>query len=71
MKYADIGLHSHSSCPSPQESRQLLVEAVRRDEMGQVEKTIDFEDMPDDDDNIDELLEYERWKASLGRWWRE
>merc|ERR1719198_2580668 len=46
------------------ESRQLLVEAVRQDDMGgDVEKAVDFEDMPDDDDEEDELGDYEEWKV--------
>merc|ERR1740124_1342805 len=46
------------------ESKQLLVEAVRKAEMGGDEtKAVDFEDMPDDDDNVDELDEYEAWKV--------
>ena len=43
-----------------------MVEAVRKDEMGGgEEKAIDFEDMPDDDDDIDELVEFESWKVGL------
>ena len=46
------------------ESKQLLVEAVRKDEMGGDEaKAIDFEDMPDDDDDVNELEEFEMWKV--------
>ena len=46
------------------ESKQLLVEAVRKAEMGGDEaKAIDFEDMPDDNDDVDELEEYEAWKV--------
>ena len=46
------------------ESKQLLVEAVRKDEMGGDDaKAIDFEDMPDDDDDVNELEEFEMWKV--------
>ena len=46
------------------ESKALLVEAVRKEEMGGgEEKAIDFEEMPDDDDEVDELEEFEQWKV--------
>ena len=48
------------------ESKQLLVEAVRKSELGGDEtKAVDFEDMPDDDDNVDELEEYEVSRHAL------
>ena len=48
------------------ESKQLLVEAVRKSELGGDEtKAVDFEDMPDDDDNVDELEEYEVSRHTL------
>ena len=42
-------------------------QAVRKDEMGTDEKAIEFEDMPDDNDDVDELLEDEMWKARYHR----
>ena len=48
-----------------EESRALLVEAVRKDEMGGEEKAIDFEEMPDDNDEVDELSEFEHWKVGF------
>ena len=36
-----------------EESRAILVEVVRKEEMGEVDKAIDFEEMPDDDDEVD------------------
>ena len=44
------------------ESRQMLVEAVRREEEGREGVAHEFADMPDDDDELDELEEFEAWK---------
>uniref|UniRef100_A0A6T7D7H0 Micro-fibrillar-associated protein 1 C-terminal domain-containing protein n=1 Tax=Coccolithus braarudii TaxID=221442 RepID=A0A6T7D7H0_9EUKA len=45
------------------ESRQMLVEIVQSEELGEkVEKAIEFADMPDDDDELDELDQFDAWK---------
>lgn len=40
----------------------MLVEMVRKDELGDEEKAIEFADMPDDDDDADEIEQFEQWK---------
>ena len=47
-----------------EESRSLLVEAVRKEEEGCAEgdEALEFADMPDDDDEVQELEEFDLWK---------
>ena len=48
------------------ESRQLLVDIVRKEAEGAAaaeQQTLEFADMPDDDDEIDELIQFDFWKV--------
>lgn len=46
------------------ESRQMLVQIVQREEGGaSAAKAIEFADMPDDDDEPDELEQFDKWKV--------
>ena len=44
------------------ESRQMLVEAVRKEEEGNEGHSMEFAEMPDDDDEIDEIEEFDTWR---------
>ena len=45
-----------------EESRALLIEAVRKEEEGTFDKAVEFADLPDDNDEVDELEEFDLWK---------
>ena len=45
------------------ESKQMLIEAVRREEEGNEGTALEFGDMPDDNDEVDELDEFDTWKV--------
>ena len=46
-----------------EESRAMLIEAVRRDETGEADHNIEFAPMIDDGDGVDELEEFDTWKV--------
>ena len=46
-----------------EESKALLIEAVRKEETGELDKAVEFTEMPDDDDDVDELEEFDLWKV--------
>ena len=44
------------------ESRSLLVEAVRKEESGVLDTALEFGALPEDDDEVNELEEFDAWK---------